>query len=51
MLDEEIGHPDFNGVQLLQFSHNVPGHNVAAPAHARERDSLLNPAAEAMLRS
>ncbi len=36
VLDEEIGHADFNGVQLLQFSHDVPCHNVAAPTHARE---------------
>ena len=51
VLDEEIGHPNFKGVQLLQFPHNVPSHDVAAPVQAREGYSLLNPAAGAALMS
>ena len=46
VLNEEICHAHFEAMQLVcELSGNVPGHYVAAPWLARQRDSLLNPAA------
>ena len=44
MLDEQVGHAHFKALQLLQLPDDVPGHYVAPPVHAWERDGLLNPA-------
>ena len=46
VLNEEVCHAHFKAMQLVrELSGDIPGHYVAAPWLARQRDGPLNPAA------